>query len=153
MSYDATLGGGGYVVGDIKPPIQGATGFPTAGTAGYPAGATPVAAASSLGANSAVAATMPAVAGKTNYLTHVAYSGLGATAQSQTSIVLTGLLGGTLNRWINVPAGITLVIDDDIIQFNPPIPASAANQAIVATLNAFGAGNVASQCAVYGYAL
>lgn len=152
MAYDATLGGGGWTVGDIKPPVQGATGFPTAGTAGYPSGATPVNSFPANGANSSVVATLPAAAGKTTYLTGVDISYGGATAAALGGLTLGGLLNGNPAYIVPVPAGAALG-GQMSLRFPVPIPASAANTAITATLSALGAGNAAAMVAAYGFQL
>lgn len=103
------------------------------------------------GANSIAAATMPATASVTNYLTGVEVTGLGATAAGNANLVISGLSGGSRTFMIDVPAGITVGIVPLILRFDPPIPASAANTAIVATLSAFGAGNTTALVNVHGY--
>ena len=152
MSYDASLGGGGWTVGDIKPPTQGATGYPTAGTAGYPAGATPVAATAS-GGNALTTATLPGVAGKTTYLTSLQISGGGATAAALASGSLSGVLGGTQTLIVGVPAGVAVAVQPLVVNFNPPLPASAVNTAIACALSAFGAGNVVEAVSLQGFQL
>jgi len=151
MSYDASLGGGGYAVSDIKPPIQGGTGYPTAGTAGYPNGATPVHAAGS-GANSIATATLAAAAGKTTYCTGFEVSGGAATAATVAGVTLAGILGGTASYGYPVQVsgapGAPM-----LVTFSPPVPASAVNTAIVLSAAAFGAGNGFSGVAIHGFQL
>ncbi len=150
MSYDASLGGGGWTVNDIKAPTPGAPTY-VAGAAGYPAGATPVAATSAV-ANAAATATLPAAAGKTTYLTSVQVTGQGATAAAAGSLTITGLLGGTKVDFFQIPAGAGAAAMVPLtINFNPPLPASAANTAIAAQITAFGAGNIAEAVSVQGF--
>lgn len=124
-----------------------------AGAAGYPAGATPV---NSFPANSAgntpVVATLPAAVGKTTYLTGVDVTYGGATTSGLGGLGIVGLLGGSVAYIIAVPAGATLG-GQLSLRFPTPIPASAANTAITATLAALGAGNAAAMVAAYGFQL
>ena len=152
MSYDATLGGGGWTVGDIKPPVQGAEGFPTAGTAGYPAGATPVHAFAT-GANAPLAPSLPGVAGKTTYITGFEITSGGATAAALGGATLSGVLGGSIFYIFDVPAGAALTSRGLIVTFDPPIPASALNTAIAMAVPATGAGNLQTNCALHGFQL
>lgn len=85
-------------------------------------------------------ATLPAVANKTNYLTGVEFTGGGATAGVLVVATITGLLGGTASYVFAAPTGATLGASL-ILAFDPPLPASGQNVAIVATLPSLGAGN------------
>jgi hypothetical protein len=105
-----------------------------------PAGGTAVAGTSGNVANASAAATLAAVAAKTNYVTGAEFTYAGATAASIVVATITGLLGGTQSFVIAVPAGATLG-GSLCIKFDPPHPASAVNTAITATLPALGAGN------------
>lgn len=140
MNYDATLGGGGWVVGDIKPSVEGPITYP-AGAAGYPSGAVPVT-NTATGAAAAVAATLPAAAGKTTYITGLTVTGGGATAATVAGVTLAGIVGGTATYVVGVPAGVTSAIVPLVLNFNPPIPAAAVNNALVVTAASFGAGNL-----------
>lgn len=124
-----------------------------AGAAGYPAGATPVHAFSGIVANATASAAIPAVAGKTSYLTGLEVTGMGATAATAVALSLLGTQGGTLGYVVPVPAGATVGITPLVVQFNPPIPASGVNQAITAQLQAFGAGNAQAAVTAHGYQL
>jgi len=118
----------------------------------YPGGATPVHAAAT-GAASAIAPALAAAAGKTTHITGFELTGGGATAASVIAVTVTGLLGGTETFNVPVPAGATSGIAPLLVRFDPPIPASAANQAITVNVPSFGAGNTASACAVHGFQL
>ena len=153
MSYDATLGGGGWTVGDIKPPIQGATGFPAAGTAGHPAGAVPVASTSTT-VNATSSPSLPAAAGKTTYLTGVHISGLSATTLTGVAATVGNTLGGDVRIYVDVPAVASKgAINPVEIVFNPPLPATAVNTAISGNLPAFGAGSAAQTMTLIGFQL
>lgn len=130
---------------EVTSPAAGA-----AGAASYPAGATPVAGAQ-FGANAAQTVTFAAVAGKTNYLTGVQVSGGGATAAGLVQLTVTGALGGTVTYVVNVPTVGGRV--GEILTFNPPLPASGPNVALVVALAAFGAGNGAQALSAQGFAL
>jgi hypothetical protein len=95
-------------------------------------------------------ATLPAVAGKTNYLTQVDINGGGATAGSIINCTITGLQGGTATYPFAVLAGVTLgnLLS---IKLPAPIPASAVNVAIVASCPTFGAGNTNAAVNAYGF--
>lgn len=122
-----------------------------AGAASYPAGATPVA-QSTTTTNANSVATLPAAVGKTTYVTHISISGLAPTAATGVGHNLAGVLGGSISYYVGLPAlpGHVPVLD---ISFNPPLPASAANTAIVLTANAFGAGSAAQNATIQGFQL
>jgi len=122
----------------------------TAGAAGYPAGATPVAATAN-GANTLATATLPGVAGKTTYITGMQVTGAGATGAALGGVTLSGVLGGSAPFFFSIPAGTTSAIAPLLVSFQPPLAASAPNTAIAAALNAFGAGNTTAQVSVQGF--
>lgn len=120
---------------------------------GYPAGATPVHADSGNGAAAAIAATMAAVAGKTNYVTGFEVTSGGATAASLADVTVTGLLNGTETYVLGVVAGATAANQALIVHFDPPIPASAANVAIAVNVPSLGAGNTKARAQIHGFYL
>ena len=133
---------------------DGSAAFPLASISTvYPAGATQVAATSGVVAAASAVAAMPAVAGKTNYVTNIEFSGLGATGASVVTATLTGLLGGTRSYSISVPAGATLQTTPPTIflNFAVPIAASAPNTAITWTVPSLGAGNTFSIANISGF--
>ena len=117
----------------------------------YPAGATPVSSSSGDVAASSAVATLPAVAGKTNFISGLAITGMGATAAGQALATLAGLLGGTMTLVVPAPAGATVGIAPLVLQFNPPLQASAVNTAITLTLPTLGAGNLHAAVSAWGY--
>ena len=129
------------------------TSAPVAGSAGYPAGAVPVQAASGNVANASAVATLPGVAGKTTYITGFAITGGGATAASLVSATLAGLLSGTATYTIGAVAGVLLSNSALVVNFSVPLPASALNTAIVLTVPALGAGNTNSAVSAQGFQL
>jgi hypothetical protein len=116
-----------------------------------PAGATILTASSGNVANASAAATFPAVANVTNYVTGFTITGGGATAASLVIATLVGLLGGTASFDVAVPAGATLGLTPLVVTFPQPIPASAANTALVLTLPALGAGNTHAAVVMHGF--
>jgi hypothetical protein len=106
-----------------------------------PAGGTAVGASSGNVANASAAASLAAVAAKTNYITGLEITFSGATAASVVLATVSGLLGGTETFVVAVPAGAAVGGTPIAIRFHPPHPASAANTAITVTLPALGAGN------------
>jgi len=105
---------------------------------------------SATGAASALAPALPAVSGKTNYVTGFEVTGAGATAASVIAVTLTGTITGTLNYRIAIPAGATVGIVPLIVVFARPIPASAANTAITLNVASFGAGSTDAAATIHG---
>lgn len=124
----------------------------TAGAAGYPATSTPLHSSAS-GAAATVAATLAAAVGKTTYLTKLVVSGGGATAAQITGVAVSGLLGGSATFVLGVPAGTNAAVTPLVLDFNPPVPASAVNAAIAVTANSFGAGNLNANVEAFGFQL
>lgn len=120
---------------------------------GYPPNSTPVIARSGNVAAAAANSTLPAVVGKTNYLSGFQVVGAGATAASVILVTIVGILGGTLTYPLVIPAGVTTSIVPLSVNFYPAIPASAANTAIVVTVPSFGAGNTNAASVATGFVL
>lgn len=140
--------------GDYEPLQTDSTGrlrTVVGGIPGYPEGATPVAVGSGIVSNATATATMAAVSGKTNYIAGFHVSGGGATAAAIPTLTITGLIGGTRSFVVPVPAGATAGIQPIRVAFYPPVPASAANTAIVVSVPAFGAGNTKAVVTATGY--
>jgi hypothetical protein len=102
------------------------------------------------GANASITAVLPAQSGFTNYVSGIKITGGGATAASLITATLTGLTN-TLSYVIAVPAGATLGIVPLVVEFDPPLPASAANTAITLTVPAAGTGNTAMSAVIHGF--
>lgn len=115
--------------------------------------ATPVTAASGNVANGVATATIPAIGGKTAYISGFTISGLGATAALGVNPTVTGVIGGTKTYAYAAVAGATLMNPVLDVQFCPPIPASAVNQAISVSCPALGAGNTINTVNAYGFYL
>jgi hypothetical protein len=120
---------------------------------GLPVGAAAVSASSGNVAAAVATATMPAVVGKTNYITGLEITGAGATAAAVILAALSGILGGTINYNVPVAAGVAVGNFPLVVEFNTPIPASAANTAIVLTVPSYGAGNTNSIATIHGFVL
>lgn len=116
-----------------------------------PSGATILSSSSGNVANATATATLAAAASQTTYISGLMISGAGATAAAVVTATVTGLVGGTMSITIPVPAGATVGIAPIYLDFNPPLPASAANTAIVLSLPAFGAGNTNASVSAWGY--
>jgi hypothetical protein len=106
------------------------------------------------GAAQANAATLPATAGRTQYLEGFDLTGGGATAAGVIEISITGLAAGTLKYEMNVLAGVSGPVNAQgglSIRFPQPQPASGANIAITVTVPSFGAGNTNAAVVAYGF--
>lgn len=131
--------------------LSDVAGNPLDPTAALPQGATQVNAASGDVPNGVAAATLPAVVGKTNYLTGFEITGSGATAGLPVAVTVTGILGGTLTYIYNFAAGVLVGNQPLAMQFFPPLQASAANVAIVVSCPAGGAANAHNATVAHGY--
>lgn len=123
----------------------------TAGTAGYPGGSTPVT-AEATGTTAAVAASLPAVAGKTNYLCGVLVSPGSAATAITLQETITGLITGTLTWAVGAPVtavGTTGALS--IVPFTPCVPASAVNTAITVTSGALGTSGINNDVNAWGF--
>src|SRR6266849_125262 len=80
--------------------------------------------------NAAITATLPAVAGKTNWIEGFDIGGLGATAAQAVKVTISGLNGGSIVMKASVGAGVTVKAfqnDQFTVRFPEPLPASAVN--------------------------
>lgn len=96
-------------------------------------------------------ATLAAAAGKTTYITGLLISGSGATAAGSALVTVSGLLGGSMTFVVGVPVGAGVPIAPINLKFEPPLPASAVNTAIVVTAATFGAGNTFASATAWGF--
>jgi hypothetical protein len=125
----------------------------SANAGGYPVGATQVNASASTGGNTPISASLPAVLGKTNYITGFEITGSGATLAASVLATVTGVLGGTLTYVAGVVSGILAANPPIIVQFARPVQAAAANQAVTLTLPALGLGNNGAAVNLHGFVL
>lgn len=125
----------------------------TAGAAGFPAGATPVAAVVTA-ANALTAPALPAAVGKTTYVTGIQFSAASPTAATIIGANLQGVLGGTVQYVLPLPASSAqAALTPFALTFEPPLPASAANTAITLSVSAVGAGSITQTAAIQGFQL
>jgi len=118
-----------------------------------PLSATAVTGTSGNVANASAVATLPAVSGKTNYITGFQLTAAGATGALVVNATVTGLITGTQTYTFVFPAGVTLAATPLIVTFPTPVPASATNTAITVTLPASGAGGTNAAADVQGFNL
>ncbi len=106
------------------------------------------------GAAIQLAPSMPAVAGKFNFVTGIRVDGNGATAGSLQAATMSGVLKSFAFIFV-VPAGASTPLGGGAlnITFNPPLQASAVNQAVTLTVPSFGSGNTAALAEITGYTL
>lgn len=114
----------------------------------YPSGAVPVT-SSVTGTTGAAVATLPGVAVKTTYICGFTITS-DATAAIAGAATVAGTVSGSLNYIQNV--GAATAAQALTQNFNPPIPASAANTAITVTSAAAGVGGNTAVTA-WGYQL
>lgn len=119
----------------------------------FPAGAVAQANSSGNVANAAAVATLPAVAGQTEYISGFELTAAGATAALAVTATVAGLKGGTLSYTFVFPTGATVGALPLTVEFDPPLPASAPNTAITVTLPASGAGGTNATASAHGYSL
>lgn len=117
----------------------------------YPRGATPVAVSSGNVAAAIASAALPAVAGKTNYISGFQITGSGATAGLPVSVTVTGILGGTLTYTYAAAVGALVANAPLNVKFDPPLPASAVNTAITVSCPTLGVGNTNNTANIQGF--
>lgn len=98
----------------------------------------------------AQASITPSSATKTTYCSGIEVYAGGATVGLLVDVTVAGLLGGSRTFPFMAPLGIAIAAQPFVIDFNPPIPASAVNTAISVTLPALGAGNAKAQVVIKG---
>ena len=120
---------------------------------GYPAAAVPLIAGSGNVANAAATATLTGTATTTVYISGFEMTAAGATAALPVILTVTGLLGGTRSWIFEFPTGATASAYPLVVQFDPPLPASAVNTNIVASCPAGGVGNTHAAIVAHGFYL
>lgn len=124
--------------------------LPVAGSP-YPAGAVPLIAGSGNVANASAVATLTPTATTTMYLAGFEITGSGATAGLPATVTVAGLLGGTRSYTYNFAIGALVGNTPLVVQFDPPLPASAVNTAIVVTCPASGVGGTNNTVVAHGF--
>lgn len=105
------------------------------------------------GANTPLASTLPAVPGKTNFVSGIEITSTGATAGGVVQATISGVIGGPIPYVFAVPAGATLGAQPLVIEFNPPLPATGPNVAVALNVPAVGAGATNTTACIHGYVL
>lgn len=129
----------------------GVSPYPWSATAGTTA--TPINAFSGNVAAGSAVATLAGVASKTTYISGFQITASGATAALVVDATVTGLVSGTATYTFTFPAGVTVGATPLVVLFDPPVPASAANTAIVVTLPSGGAGAAHAAVNAQGFQL
>ncbi|MGH3571174.1 MAG: hypothetical protein ACRDUW_04995 [Pseudonocardiaceae bacterium] len=114
---------------------------------GY-AGATSSSANRAAAANAAAVATLAAKALLKTFLTQVVVTVGAAAAATDPAVTIAGVTGGTITVLLE---GGTNSGESIVIQFNPPLPSSAVNTAIVVTVPASGAAGPAISALAVGF--
>lgn len=102
-------------------------------------------------ANASAAATLTPGTTTTAYIAGFSVTGAGATAGANVLVTVAGLLGGTRTYVYTFATGVAVANAPLNICFNPPLPASAANTAIVVTCPASGAGGTHNAVVAHGF--
>lgn len=117
----------------------------------YSEGVTPLIAGSGNVANASAAATLTPTATTTAHISGFEVTGAGSTGALVVTVTVAGLLGGTRHYTYTFPAGATVACAPLLVKFDPPLPASAVNTAIVVTCPAGGAGNTNNTVVAHGF--
>lgn len=144
----ATADGGGNELRHVPVVYTLGSPYPTASDG---TDATAVTAGSGNVANSVASGSIPAVAGKTAYISGFDINGSGATAGLIVNPTLAGIISGTRTFAYGAAAGALVMNSPLSVRFNPPIPASAVNTAITVSCPALGAGNTNNAVNLYGF--
>lgn len=117
----------------------------------YPTASTPITASSGNVAAAVATATLAGAASLTTYITGFEFTSSGSTAAAVVTITITGTVTGTLHYTYTSVAGATLSNQPLLVQFSPPIPASAVNTSIVVSCPSLGTGNTNATMVAHGY--
>jgi hypothetical protein len=66
-------------------------------------------------------------------------------------VTVSGLLGGSRIYIFGVPAGAGVPATPLVVDFNPPLPASATNTSIAVSMPTLGAGNTNAAVVAQGF--
>lgn len=126
--------------------------IPVVPSSQLPLASTPIT-ASATGSTGAISATLAAATAKTTYICGFSYQGSDATAAVAANIAVTGTVSGTMNfGYVALAAGAAVPQPPPITQnFNPCVPSSAVNTAIVVTPPTLGAGATLATVSAWGY--
>jgi hypothetical protein len=112
---------------------------------------TPLIAGSGNVANASAAATLTGTATTTVYISGFEVTGSGATTALPVTVTVAGLLGGTRSYTYSFASGALVANTPLIVAFDPPLPASAINTAIVVTCPASGTGGTNNTVVAHGF--
>jgi len=115
------------------------------------ADATPLIAGSGNVAAASAAATLTGTASTTVYISGFEVTGSGSTAGLPVTVTVAGLLGGTRSYTYTFETGATVGNKPLIVAYEPPLPASGVNTAIVVTCPSGGAGNTNNTVVAHGF--
>lgn len=144
----ANAGYTGFNSGGNLTGVSTASPLPVSGVVG-----TPITAASGNQTNANAVATLAGATGKTTYITGFQCTASGATTALPVNVTVTGVITGTMTYTFTFPAGVLIAATPLLVTFPTPVPASAANTAIVVTLPASGLGGTNAACNAQGYQL
>lgn len=117
---------------------------------GYPSSSTPLIAGSGNVAAAVATATLTGTATTTVYITGFEISGSGATSGLPVTVTVSGLLGGSRLYTYVFEAGVLVGNKPLVVQFTPPLPASAINTAIAVSCPSSGAGGTNNTVVAHG---
>lgn len=117
----------------------------------YPVGQVALIAGSGNVANASAVATLDPGATVTAHLSGFEVTGSGSAQGLPVTVTVAGLLGGTRHYTYVFGAGALIQNTPLMVQFNPPLPASAVNTDIVVTCPAGGAGNTNNTVVAHGF--
>jgi len=123
----------------------------TPGGSLMPYAVTGIAASSGNVAAATATATLPAIQGRFTYLCGFSATATGATAGAAVSLTVTGVNGGTLTYTYASATGAAVMSAPLVVPFNPCVPSSAANTAIVVSMPSLGTGNTNASVNAWGY--
>lgn len=115
------------------------------------ANTTPLIAGSGNIANNTAAATLTGTSTTKVYISGFEVTGSGATAGLPVTVTVAGLLGGTRSYTYTFAVGVLVGNAPLIVTYDPPLPASAVNTAIVVTCPASGSGGTNNTVVAHGF--
>lgn len=99
-------------------------------------------------------ATLPALAGRTTYITGFEVTGAGATAGAAVTVTVSNIIGAvTLSYTYTAAVGAAVANQPLTVQFPEPIPGTAVNTAIAVSCPSLGTGNTNNTVVAHGFYL
>lgn len=90
-------------------------------------------------------------ASKTTFICGFTATGGGATAAAVVNLTVTNVITGTMTYTFGANTGAGVPSAPLVVQFNPCVPANAANTTIVVSMPSLGAGNTNAAVNAWGY--